>query len=74
MLQPHITGLRSSSLSYLVVRRDFKHVLEDFSSATAPAAEEQRTISLEDLFRTLQFASAVAGANGAGTAPAMPPG
>ena len=46
--------------------RDFMHVLDidGFSSATAPAAEDQRVLSLADLFQTLQFAAAAAGASG----------
>ena len=51
--------------------RDFEHVLKDFSSATAPAAEEQQGLRFEDLLR---FAAAVAGTANAGTAPVTPPG
>ena len=49
------------------------HVLEveGFSSATAPAAEEQRMFSLADLFQTLQFANAAAVASGTPSAPAQ---
>jgi len=67
--------LRGASLTSVdCAGRDFERVLENFSSATAPAAEQQRGVSLEDLFQTLRFAAAVAAASDAGTAPITPPG